>query len=137
MFQLSKIEFSEHFSTLKCSDDYFKKSNDCKLHKVKCLQFERSEYEYKGDVKKKLSLVEKYLILPELIDLLRKELHDFLRHRFNVNYTRNLWNQVEEHLNEKMIVKIQDFSENYTCLLLHEVQSMHWTQNQCSCFAKS
>ena len=86
---------------------------------MKCLQFERSE---------------KYLILPERIDLLRKKLHDFPRHRFNVNYTRNLWNQVEEHLNEKMIVKIQDFSENYTCLLPHEVQSMHWTQNQCTVY---
>ena len=86
-------------------------------------------------MKKKLSLVEKYLILPELIDLdYEKKLHDFTRHRFNLNYSRNLWNQVEEQLNEKMIVKIQDFSENYTCLLPYEVQSMRWTQNQCTVY---
>ena len=28
------------------------------------------------------------------------------------------------------VVKIQDFSENYTCLLPEEIMSVHWTQEQ-------
>ena len=29
-----------------------------------------------------------------------------------------------------MILKIYDFSENYTCLIPNEIQSLHWTQKQ-------
>ena len=31
-------------------------------------------------------------------------------------------------------MKIQDFSENYTCLLPKEIQSLHWTQYQCTVY---
>ena len=31
-------------------------------------------------------------------------------------------------------MKIQDFSENYTCLLPQEIQSLHWTQDQCTVY---
>ena len=31
-------------------------------------------------------------------------------------------------------MKIQDFSENYTCLLPKEIQSLHWTQSQCTVY---
>ena len=31
-------------------------------------------------------------------------------------------------LDENTIIKIHDFSENYTCLLPDEIQSLHWTQ---------
>ena len=32
------------------------------------------------------------------------------------------------------IVKIQDFSENYTCLLPEEIMSIHWTQEQATVY---
>ena len=32
------------------------------------------------------------------------------------------------------IIKIQDFSENYTCLLPSEITSIHWTQKQVTVF---
>ena len=56
-------------------------------------------------------------------------LKDFPRHGFNASYAK-AWNQVYANLKENSIVKIEDFSENYTCLLPHEIQSLHWTQNQ-------
>ena len=31
-------------------------------------------------------------------------------------------------------MKIQDFPENYTCLLPQEIQRLHWTQNQCTVY---
>ena len=35
------------------------------------------------------------------------------------------WSNVEDHT----IVKILDFSENYTCLLSHVIQSLNWIQD--------
>ena len=90
-------------------------------HKVKCLQYERVTYEHKGEQKKKLQLVEKFLTWSGLLDLMQQRLYDFPRHRFNVNHTRSVWNQVEEFLENAAVVKIQDFSENYASLLSKEV----------------
>ena len=103
-------------------------------HKVKCLQYERVTYEHKGEQKKKLQPVEKFLTLSGLLDLMQQRLYDFPRHRFNVNHTRSVWNQVEEFLENAAVVKMQDFSENYASLLSKEVQSLHWNQEQCSIY---
>ena len=65
---------------------------------------------------------------------MQQHLCDFPRHRFNVNHTRSVWNQVEEILENDAVVKIQNFSENYTCLLPKEVQSLHWNQKQCTVY---
>ena len=54
--------------------------------------------------------------LNEIPVLFKFKLKDFPCHRFTINHT------------ESKVIKIQDFSENYTCLLPNEVQSMHWTQ---------
>ena len=32
------------------------------------------------------------------------------------------------------MIKVQDFSENYTCLVPDEVQSLHWSQTQVTLF---
>ena len=45
-----------------------------------------------------------------------------------------VWNQVGEVLENDAVVKIQDFLENYTCLLQKEVQSLHWNQEQCTVY---
>ena len=33
-----------------------------------------------------------------------------------------------------MILKIHDFSENYTCLVPHEIQTLHWTQDEATVY---
>ncbi len=39
-----------------------------------------------------------------------------------------------EELQEGQMIKVQDFSGNYTCLVPDEVQSLHWTQTQATWF---
>ena len=107
---------AELFSSLKCSDSCFKNSLDCTNHKVKCLQYERAPYNHKGVTKKKIQLADKFVTFPELIELLKICLKDFPRHHFNASYIKTLWNQGYANLRENSIVKIQDFSGNYTCL---------------------
>ena len=120
---------AEFFSSLKCTDSCFQNDANCTDHKVKCLQYERAPYDHRGVTKKKIHLVDKFVTLPELIELLKICLKDFLRYVLNASYTKTLWNQVYANLRENLIVKIQDFPENYTCLLPQEIQSLHCTMH--------
>ena len=107
---------AEFFSSLKCCDSCFKNGADCIDDTVKCFQYERAQYDNKGVTKKKIQLVEKFATLPEFIELLKIRLKHFPRHRFNASYTKTLWNHIYANLRENSIVKIQDFSQDYTCL---------------------
>ena len=59
---------------------------------------------------------------------------NFPQHRYIVNHTSNTYDQAINALSEGTIVKIQDFSENYTCLLPNEIMSIHWTQEQATVY---
>ena len=39
------------------------------------------------------------------------------------------------NLDKYSILKIHDFSENYACLLLGEIQSLHWTQETAAVYS--
>ena len=75
------------FKNLKCIEDCIKKDKNCTDHKVKCLQYERAEYHCKGEIKKKIQLVDKLVTLPQLMELLEARLRDFPRHCFNIAHT--------------------------------------------------
>ena len=81
---------AEFFSSLKCSDSCFKNGADCTDHKVKCLKYERAPYDLKHVTKTKIQLVNKFVVSPELTELLKISLKDFLRHCFNASYTKNM-----------------------------------------------
>ena len=72
--------------------------------------------------------------LKELCELYRNKIRNFPRHCYNVTHIANTYNQFIEYLTESMILKMQDFSENYTCLVPHEIQSLHWTQEQAALY---
>ena len=42
--------------------------------------------------------------------------------------TAKTFDQLISNLDESSILKVHDFSENYTCLLPEEAHSLHWTQ---------
>ena len=95
---------------------------------VQFKQFERMEYEHAGKTKKKLTLVSKSMEVGQYENLLNQQLQPFITHRFNVHHTKEMLQHLFNTLRENEIVLIQDFSENYTCLLPDEPQSIHWTQ---------
>ena len=114
---------------LKCCKDCFKKGNDCKSHTIKIRQFEHVTYMHQGKEKKKMALVDKMMKPDELVHLLKTKLMDFPRHRFNVQHTSEVYDELVSNLDDQTILKVHDFSENYTCLLPDEIQSLHWTQD--------
>ena len=83
-------------------------------HTVKVLQFNRFIYLNNSTEKKKIALVDKHAQLDEVVELLRERMQDFPQHRFNIDHTQSVWEQMVENLEEGMIIKVQDFSENYT-----------------------
>ena len=58
----------------------------------------------------------------------------FLIHRFNVKHTKDQLSHIIENLAENEVLLIQDFSENYSCLLPVEPMSIHWTTEQATVY---
>ena len=80
-------------------------------------QFEWVIYEYAGKEKKKLALVDKNATITDFKTYLHSKMQPFLSHRFNVSHTATMVENLFVTLKPQEIVLIQDFSENYTCLL--------------------
>ena len=69
-------------------------------------------------------MTERYT-MNEAVDLLKKAMIDFPRQSFNHYHTKEVFNTCKLNLGIDQILKVQDFSENYTCLVPDEVQSLH------------
>ena len=77
---------------------------------------------------KKLQPQDKMMKLNELVALIKLNLEKFPIHRFNVQHTAETFDKLVNNLNQNSILKIYNFSENYTCVLPEEIQSLHWVQ---------
>ena len=82
----------------------------------------------------KIALVDKEVTPADFASLFKEKLKGFPQHRYNVCHTSNTYDQVINGIDEKSIIKIQDFSENYACLLPEEIMLIHWTQEQATLF---
>ena len=58
----------------------------------------------------------------------------FPKHWYNNAHTKEVYKQAINNPCPGQIIKAQDFSENYTCLVPDEVQSLHWSQTQVTFF---
>ena len=56
------------------------------------------------------------------------------KHRYKNAHTKEVYKQTIKNLCPGQIIKVKDFSENYTCLVSDEVQSLHWSQTQVTLF---
>ena len=114
---------------LHCSKKCMIDQVDCtaKTHTIKVNLFVRVDYLHKGNKKKKIQLVEKNVTPKMFVAVLKEKLKGFACHRFNVSHTNHTFDQAVAGMSDKTIIKIQDFSENYTCLLPEEIMSIHWT----------
>lgn len=121
---------------LHCSKQCITGQIDCSAenHTIKVNVFERADYLHKGKTKKKIQLIEKNVTPKSLVELLKEKLKGFACHRFNVSHTNRTYDQAIAGMSDKTIIKIQDFSENYTCLLPDEIMSIHWTQEQATVY---
>ena len=68
------------------------------------------------------------LTTSQLVELLKNQLKKFALHQFNIQQTTKTYDNILANLDQYSVLKIHDFSENYTYLLPEEIQSIHWTQ---------
>ena len=132
-FNFDKLEIP----SLKCSTSCFMKNEKCSEegHTVKIQQFESLKYIHHGKEKKKIQLIDKHLKLTKLCELFKDKLKNLPRYRYIVAHTAKTYDQLIENLTENIILKIHDFSETYTSLVPHEIQSLHWTQEQATVYS--
>lgn len=98
---------------LKCWKDGIKKANDCKFHAVKVRQFECVTHS--STEEEKIALVDKMVKFDELCTI----------NQFTIQHTSEVCDKLVYNLYGHTIVKVQDFSENSTCLFPDEIQSLH------------
>ena len=77
---------------------------------------------------KHLSLVKKQTPPRELISHLVAQLKGFPLHLFTARWQRVQWCNLMENLPHDHVAIEMDFSENYSCLVQEEAQSMHWVK---------
>ena len=95
-----------------------------KTHTIKVELFEQVDYLHKANKKNKIQLVEKNVTPKMFVAVLNEKLKGFACHQFNVSYTNHNFDQEVTDMTDKTFIKIQDFSENYTCLLPEEIMSI-------------
>ena len=118
--------------SLKCSSKCYVENVNCHAqdHVINFKQFEQIEYFHAGKSKKKLSLNDKSVTLKEFMQYFHEKIETFAGHRFNLKHTDAMIDNLLESLRDHEFMILQDFSENYNCLLSEEPQSVHWIIEQ-------
>ena len=96
-------------------------------HVISFKQFDRIEYFHAGKSKKKLSLSDKSVTRKEFVQYFHEKIETFAGHCFNLKHNDLMIDNLLEPLRDHELVIVQDFSENYNCLLPDEPQYIHWT----------
>ena len=112
---------------LKCSSKCYVENVDCHVqdHVTNFKQFEQIKYFHAGKSKKKLSLNNNCVILKEFVQYFHKKIETFADHHFNLKHTDAMIDNLLESLRDHELLIVQDFSENYNCLLPDEPQTIH------------
>ena len=109
---------------------------DCHVqdHVINFKQFEQIKYFHAGKSKKKLSLNNNCVSLKEFVQHFHEKIENFADHRFNLKQTNAMIDNLLESLRDHEKLIVQDFSENYNCLLPDEPQSIYWPIHQATVY---
>ena len=83
-----------------------------------------------GKEAKHLELVPMHTPPKDLVDHLKAQLVGYPLHTFTAMWQRKQWGSLIENLPKDHVAVEMDFSENYTCMVNEEAQSLHWGHNQ-------
>ena len=118
-----------------CSIDCRRNKDDCSNYTISFLQFKNTSYTTnKGQTKKKVAPVSEGITISQFFTSLKEAMQDLAQHHFKHFHKMEVYKMAVEGLQEGQMTKVQEFSENYTCLVPDEVQSLHWTQTQATLF---
>lgn len=71
----------------------------------------------------------------ELVAQFQDRLFIFMKHLFNIHWEHNAYTNVRESLTAKDALIHIDFSENYSCKLSNEIQSVHFRDHISRCLS--
>ena len=91
---------------------------------------------------KKMGITSKSMSGEEFLDAFKKILPEFLKHIFIATWQYRQFSEAKKNLDNKSLLTIVDFGENYRHQYQDEVSAMHWTYEQSTihpvvCFYKS
>ena len=77
---------------------------------------------------------DKSVTLKEVVQYFHEKVEIFAGHHFNLKHIDAMIGNLLESLRDQELVIVQEFSENYNCLLPDEPQSIHWTIQQATVY---
>ena len=113
-----------------CSPECKNESESCQDHIIPVQQYKQKDYQTnKGETKKKLYLITQHCTMIKLVKMLKTAMYDFPRHHF-----KEVFHKCKQNLCKGQILKVQDFSKKYKCLIPDEARSLHWLQKQATLY---
>jgi hypothetical protein len=82
--------------------------------------------------KKKLKLVDKSTTPGEMFSCLKNLLQTYPSHQFRANWQNQQLRELVENLPVGHALAVHDYSENYTCTMQDQIQSLYFSQVQAS-----
>ena len=92
-------------------------------------QWEMKKVMIKGKLLKKKVLTKKFYTVREVVEK-EEDLKTFPLHDFHARWQYKMFNYKKKNINEREVVAVLDFAENYRCSLKDEAQSAYWNYNQ-------
>lgn len=119
-----------------CGIDGFKTTeieNDCTetAPMVNWRKFEYVVMDNNSD-KKKLKLVDKSTPVGEMFSCLKNLLQTYPSHQFRAKWQNQQLRELVQNLPIGHVVAVHDYSENYTCAMQDQIQSLYFSQVQAS-----
>ena len=140
-------EDNELFHRKEC---LIRKCSDCGVSKLNIMEEEKNtsneapvvkwrKFEYvslgtteDGQQKKRLQLVDKSTNPGEMFTYLLSLLQSYPSHQFRANWQNQQFKALVDNLPLGHACAVHDYSENYACVLQHQLQSLYFSQTQVS-----
>lgn len=119
-------------SVFKVLDEEEDLTNDAPLIKWRKFEYVVTGVNEDNSDKKKLMLVDKLTSPGEMFLCLKKLLETYPSHQFRANWQNQQLRDLIENLPVGHAVAVHDYSENYSCTMQDQIQSLYFSQVQAS-----
>ena len=119
-------------SVFKVLDEEEDLTNDAPLIKWRKFEYVVTGVNEDNSDKKKLKLVDKLTSPGEMFLCLKKLLETYPSHQFRANWQNQQLRDLVENLPVGHAVAVHDYSENYSCTMQDQIQSLYFSQVQAS-----
>lgn len=92
-------------------------------------QWKRAAYEDKGKKKLRMKVISSSMTKDKFLNYMEQQINEFIGHVDRVKRQYGEAQKIKQNLAADEVIVNMDFSENYACKSVNEIQSAYWNQN--------